>query len=360
MDSQNFGTLMSDSTTKLKSFWDKPEGKVGMVAIAGGIVLGGIALFKALPFIIVLLQNAITATLLGLALFAIGYVIFNGKFQAAVWYLFQYVMRKFTSLIIELDPINILKSYLEHLKKQLFEMQKSIGKLNGQIRTLDQMIAKNESDRADSLAIAKKAKEAEKTKALILNSRRAGRLQKSNMTLQALRDKLAKLLVVLEKMNEAAEFMYADTEDEVKVKEQEYAAIQSASSAFRSALSVIKGDPDKKAMFDQTMEMMTNDFAMKIGEIEEFMKMSSGVIEGIDLQNMCYEEDALNELEGWATKADSLILPAGTTQQLALPAPSTDSILDTASKIPVRETVKANRIKAGQGNAPDMDKFFDQ
>ncbi len=369
MDTTNgLDSFMQDPKGAIKSFWDKPEGAAGKVAMVGLLVLFGLGIYKALPYIVLGLQSALTATLLGVGLFGILYVILNKQFQTAVWYLFQIAMKKFTGFIIELDPINILKSYLESLKRSLGDMERSISKLNGQIRSLDQIIHKNEEDRKESLSIAGKARETGKKQALVLNARRAGRLQKSNFTLQVLRDKLSKLLTVLEKMYEVSEFLYQDTADEVKVQSQQYEATKTAWSAFKSALSVIKGDPDKRAMFDQTMEYMADDFAMKIGEIEEFMKMSSGVIEGVDLQNMVYEEDALNELDMWSQKADSLLLSPGEKQELMRPSSmydpevlkarknnSTDSVLEAASKQPATPAVSRHEKKSLE----DFDSFFD-
>ena len=44
-----------------KTFWQKPEGKTGMVVAAGAAVGGGLLLYKALPYIIVLMENTIYA-----------------------------------------------------------------------------------------------------------------------------------------------------------------------------------------------------------------------------------------------------------------------------------------------------------
>ena len=359
MDGQLQG-IMTDGQAKPKSFWDRPEGKFGRFVVAGIIVGGGFLLYKALPFIITLLSNTLTAALLGLALVVLGMVVFNKRFQTIVWYMFQSVMRALTGIMIDIDPISILQSYLGHLRQALATMSKNIGRLNGQIRNLDSIMANNEHERQEALSIAGKAKETGKKSALVLNARHAGRLKQSNMTLQALRDKLALLLRVLEKMNETAEFLYQDTEDEVKVKTQEYEAIRAGYSAFKAALSVIKGDPNKKAVFDQTMESMTTDFATKVGEIEEFMRMSSGVIEGIDLQNMVFEEDALADLEKWEQRADSLILKPGEKQMLLASAYNTDSLLDSAGVSQASpERVPVETKRRGQGKSSSLDKFFD-
>lgn len=51
-----------------------------------------------------------------------------------------------------------------------------------------------------------------------------------------------------------SEILLEDTKDQVRVKEQERKAIRASHSAMKSAMSIIKGDPDKRAMFDQAMQ----------------------------------------------------------------------------------------------------------
>ncbi|MBK6784296.1 MAG: hypothetical protein IPG79_11445 [Saprospiraceae bacterium] len=50
-------------------------------------------------------------------------------------------------------------------------------------------------------------------------------------------------------------------------------------------MSIIKGDADKRAIFDQAMEHIADDVANKVGEMERFMEISSDFMSSIDLQN---------------------------------------------------------------------------
>jgi hypothetical protein len=145
----------------------------------------------------------------------------------------------------------------------------------------------------------------------VLQSRKAGRLDKSNLTLQALLDKMKGMRRVLSKMHETSDFMVQDMESEIEVKAQERAAIMATHSAFRSARSIIKGDSDKRMVFDQAMEYLRDDFSMRVGEVENFIQMSAGFIQSVDLDNGVYEQDALEKFEEWEKKADVLMLGPG-------------------------------------------------
>jgi len=61
-------------------------------------------------------------------------------------------------------------------------------------------------------------------------------------------------------------------------------------------------------MFDQAMEHVADDVANKIGEMEQFMEMSSDFMDSIDLQNGVFEEKGMKMLEEYEKKSTLLLL----------------------------------------------------
>lgn len=108
---------------------------------------------------------------------------------------------------------------------------------------------------------------------------------------------------VLTKMYENSEIMMEDIKDQVSVKEQERNAIRASHSAMKSAMSIISGDKDQRAMFDQALEAIADDVSAKMGEMERFMEMSSNFMDSVDLQNGVFEEEGLKMLEMWEKRA---------------------------------------------------------
>lgn len=297
---------MNDITPK--SFWERPEGKTGTIVLAGLVVGGAILLFKILPFLIVLLQNAIHATILGAVLLAIFYVATDPKFQIMVSTLYKLTMRWLTGIVITLDPIAILKNYVDDLKKNRAKMNEQLNNLKGRIKQLQTLIEQNNRDIQNNISLAEQAKKKGIREVTTVKARKAGRLKDSNITLQALYKKMEILYRVLSKMYDTAGYVIEDLDDQVKVKEQEYKALKAGYSAFKSALSIISGDPDKKAMFDQANDYLVEDYGRKIGEIERFMEISSTFMDSVDIQNGVYEEEGFNLLEQWEKDGASLLL----------------------------------------------------
>jgi hypothetical protein len=116
---------------------------------------------------------------------------------------------------------------------------------------------------------------------------------------------------ILNKMHTNSEILLEDTKDQVKLKEQERKAIRTSHSAMKSAMSVISGDPDKRAMFDMAMEAVADDVADKVGEMERFMEMSASFMDSIDLQNGIFEEEGLKMLEKWEKDSTFMLLNSG-------------------------------------------------
>lgn len=293
---------------KPKSFWKRPEGVTGIITLAMVLVGGGYLLYTFLPYLISLMQNAISAVLLFMVLGAIVYILLDPRFRNLIWFIYRSIMRTITSIFIQIDPIGILNTYIESLEKNLSKMGSQIGKLRGQMRKLKDIIDGNEKERTNSLAMASKAKEKGKQNILILKTRKAGRLQESNLKLSDLYGKMEILYRILSKMYENSEVLLEDIKDQVAVKKMEREAIRTSHSAMRSAMNIISGDKDKRMMFDQAMEAIADDVSKKVGEMERFMELSENFLDGVDLQNGVYEEKGLEMLEKWEKEGLSLIL----------------------------------------------------
>jgi len=282
---------------------------------------------------------------LGLAglIAVLGIIIFmalDSKARALVSYMYKSVMRWITGLFIEINPIAILKTYVADMTANLKKMNKQILKLRGQMHKLKELMINNERDISSHLTEANKAKKDENRQIVIIKSRKAGRLKESNMKYEQLYKKMEVLYTVLKKMYDNSSILKEDVADQVEIKEQELKAMQASHSAMASAMSVIRGDADKRAMFERALEVVTDDVSSKVGEMERFMDMSESFMNSIDLQNGIFEEKGLEMLEEWE-KENSLLLDEKT--ELLLESHESSSTLDLNEQMVSKERV-AERI----------------
>ena len=181
----------------LKSFWSRPEGKTGMIFI----VLAAAALVYGwgmiVPFIVSMLADTLHMVYLALLLAAVLWVIFSSRTHL----LFRLIMRWITGIIIDIDPIGILKDHLSQMRKRRDLMSQQISNVSGQIQYLKNIIDKNQALANENMRLAAHAKKiatstADQNEQLRMalqmkaKANQAGRLQKSNLSYQQLLNKL--------------------------------------------------------------------------------------------------------------------------------------------------------------------------
>lgn len=345
---------MATDNKTAKSFWQRPEGKPGMVLLAGLICLGGFILYKSLPTIIELMQNLYTAIALGAGLFVIASILMNDKFRSTVWYLYKGLMRWFTGMAIELNPIAILESYVEDIKKKLVKMEAQLQDLKGQIGIINKKLEIKKEELEHNVGLGRQAQKVAGREAEVqMYAVQVTRLQKYIDKLQALSTKMGILFKVLDKMKYYSSIMIKNTEMEVEMRKEEREAITKSHSVMKSAMNIIAGNDDKKVIFDQAMEFVIDDIGFKVGEMDRMLETSNSFINSVDLENGIYEEQGMKILEEFDRKGLETIF--GTANKNALNAGSTYNNLNVFGEQP---TVLSATEKKTDTNADSKKKYF--
>ena len=306
---------MNDTTaSKIKSFWERPEGTTGMIALGLLALAAFFGINAVLPAINNFLSMAIGAVGKGIVLaglMATGaaflFIITNKRFLTLCKYMFMSAMRACTSAFIEIDPIGIMKSYIETLQEKKEKFDKNKASLKGQIRECDMQISANRAEIDKATRLAKVAKEQGNAGQLSVHGRNMTRLGELNDRMQNTRDKMQKLYEFLCKYSEATDLVIQDMTNDVKAREQERRYSTTTNNAMRSAMSILKGEGVEKAMYDEAMEFALQDYASKMGEIEDFMIDTQSIMDGIDLQNGVWEQAAIEKLSQFENKTSILL-----------------------------------------------------
>src|SRR5215469_14499732 len=300
----------------LKSFWSRPEGKTGMIFLGLGAAALVYGWGKIVPFIVSMLADTLHMVFLAGILAAVLFVLFSSRTHL----LFRLLMRAITGMIINIDPIGILKDHLSQMRKRREVMAQQISNVSGQIQYLKSTIDKNAAMANENMRLAAHAKKiatstADQNEQLRMalqmkaKANQAGRLQKSNLSYQQLLNKLQNIYELLSKWAVHIDFYIEDTDNEVKQAEIEYKTINAAYRAYRTALAVIKGNGDEKEIYNQTMEKLAEEAGRKLGEMEDFQRLAQNFMDTIDLENGAVETEALEKLDAYEQK----LLTAGST-----------------------------------------------
>jgi hypothetical protein len=280
-----------------KSFFSKPEGKVGKVFLWLMGIAGAIGLYKALPYIIVLLTNTLHAMFLLGAIVLLIFLVTNKKIKTLFSFGFKMLMRYITGIFVELNPIAIIRIHIENLENNHELMNTHIMRLSGEVRSLERKIKDNKGEIENSLKIASSAKEQNSKGQAWLQARKAGRRKDGTIKLSDLLNKIKKIHSVLTKMYEVSGFVIEDLKDEVEIKETEYKSIKQAHAAMMASMSIINGNPNERAMFELALEKMEEEVSQKLGTMDRFMDMSSSLVQSINIEQGVFAEDGMRMLE---------------------------------------------------------------
>lgn len=291
MATPDFSQLGGNTSTDAdkRSFWSRPEGIAGLIFM---LAAGGVFLYRINDILAWLIRVTENTLYLGGLLAVLALVVFlvtSKDVRTGVFFLFKSLMRSLTGTIIQLNPIAIMKIYVDDLKDKRAKMNGQIDLLAGQLVKLNKKINENNEQIKQKFAEANKAnsmtdKPGMREAASLATMEGAG-LQEMNQKLLPLQRNMKTVLEFMEKVNKSAEYIIKETEIKVKLKETEYQIVKESSNALRTAVSIFKGDPDKKFYFDESMEYIQDDMSNKLGEMKRAMDLSMDFINGVDIQN---------------------------------------------------------------------------
>lgn len=307
------------------SNWEKPEGKLGTVVLA--LLIGGglYGLYKVLPFLLTIAWGALE---LGLAACLIAVLIFlvtNKQIKMTAEIIFFMIMKNIRGFIVETDPIAIVERRLRDMKIKIGEISKAMGDLTGLIRGMRQRLVEKENDFKTQLARKEVSERQGNAAAAQVANNQAVRL---NEVIISQKQRLAdstKWLEVLTKLEEMASLTVEDTENAVAIRKEEFITIKQQHKAFKSVMSVMKGDPDEMAMFNAAMDNMANDINAKLGEMEHVLDSTGGLLQQYSTDNGVaslkadelltrYNKDGMNMFEAFDVKAKPATTVTSTPQ----------------------------------------------
>lgn len=303
---------MADDSVQASSLQKKEQSgrRVITLVLMGAVGLAAFYYWGLIvPFVLVAVQDTVQLILLCIAIALLLYVCMDKQMRTLAVYAYGSLTRFVTGKFIELDPIGILNTYIQRMQSRLEEMDKSLGNLRGQRDKLKSLIDKNEGERVHQLKLAQQAQKAgaQMKNEFTLRGRQAGRLEKSNLSLKGLYERMDVLYKSMMRYRDASAVLVEDMKSEVEVKTSERNALMAGYNAFTKARQIMAGGGAERNLYDMTTEKLADDYANKMGEIEGFMDMTKSVINGMDLENMTFEQDALDQLKAWEDKSSNIL-----------------------------------------------------
>lgn len=279
---------------KLKSYWNRPGGKFGVIAALGILVLIG---YYVIPILTTVVWNTFN---FGIALVCLGlflYMVTNRKLRLSFYYFYEILMKKLVGLVIELDPFIIAEDYINDMEKQREKLYEQSVDVDAQKEKINLKIKEKESEQSKLISRAKAAEENNMKPELVNATRQIARIQEYIKQLTPIRDNLARIGDYLTKVHKNSGYMIEDAKNELELKKDLYKSVSSGNRALVSALKIFKGDPEKKLLVEQSMEYLKDDIASKLANMKKAIDYSSDFMRSIDLDNATFEIQGLKMLE---------------------------------------------------------------
>ncbi len=286
----------SDGNDKLKSYWDRPGGKPGIIIGIGLLFLVG---YYVLPILTSIVWNTFNFAVALVSLGVFLYCITHRKLRLAFFYFYEMLMKRLIGIVIELDPFIIAEDYINDMEKQREKLYQQSVDVDAQKEKINMKIEEKEKEAYKLMAKAKAAQENNMLPELGNATRQIARLQEYVKQLTPIRDNLARIGDYLTKIHKNSAYLIEDSKNELELKKDLYKSVTSGNKALSSALKIFKGDPEKKLLVEQSMEYLKEDIAGKLANMKKAISYSTDFMRSIDLDNATAEQQGLKMLESF-------------------------------------------------------------
>lgn len=315
-------------------------------ALAG---VGMVAAYFSLPFIVIILKNAILAT--GYAITLGGMALGIAIVVPIVKNLWPYIkhQQKVIALaiaqsMIKKDPIRWIEIYLENHRGKLNIME---GALKQAIKALtlckdrlETQVAERDENRSKAMLALKAGDRSTATRFNKMAERRDKSIKRLERRIQILEF----IVRALGKMRIVMENQIADEEDQLKSYAEEYQTSQEVEKGIRAGMSAMAPEEDQRRIKEQALATMLDQIYKTHAELEVALDVFTPIIKMSDLE----DDAALAQLEAnfekWGENEDSAILGTGGKQMLLAETLDPTNMLQLQS--PKGETVSVRPIRS--------------
>jgi len=291
-----------------RTYWQRPEGKVGMGIMAGVGVAAAWGFYKILPALIALAENTLyLAGLVGVMAFIYCMLFVWDRPRTLFFYALQMISRWITGNFVELDPVSILMSFVKQMKQRRDVIQDRLGRIVGVKRMVQAKIDKSEKERQQALRLAAAARTQNMEDGLNAHAEIAARRSRDIEEYQSMLGQVESIEKLLHRVLRRADYHIQTAEDEANQLADKHTitgAVQSATTAAQG----IFGESDLAEVRDMAAERIRDDYEKRLGELQNLIDLTD-FDKAVDLQQMAFRQEGLAQL----AEAERQVTAAETT-----------------------------------------------
>ncbi|HET7230420.1 MAG TPA: hypothetical protein VFJ16_10490 [Longimicrobium sp.] len=299
-----------------RTFWQKPEGKVG----AGIMAALGVALawgfVKALPMLIAIAENTLyLAFLIGMLVLLYCMVFVWDRPRTLLFYMLQMVSRWVTSNFVEMDPVAILKAFVKQMEQRREVIQDRLARIVGVRRMVEAKVAKSEKERQDALRLAKAAQATHDEDGLNAHAEIAARRARDIQEYQSMLAQMQNIEKLLQRVMRRADYHIQTARDEANQLADKHTITGAVASATAAAQGIF-GDSDLAEVRDMAADRIREDYEARLGELQTLIDLTD-FDHAVDLNQMAFRQEGLTQLMEAEKKVTAAELSDGTSRPAA-------------------------------------------
>jgi hypothetical protein len=288
-------TSASSTPKPHRTFWQRPEGKVGGGIMAGLGVAVAWAFVHFLPALIQIAENTLYLAGLVGALALLYFTVFVwDRPRTLLFYGLQMISRWVTGNFVELDPVAILKSFVRQMEKRREVIRDRLGRIVGVRRMVEAKIARSEKERQDALRLAKAAQGSGDEDGLNAHAEIAARRVRDIEEYRAMQDQMMNIEKLLQRVLRRADFHIQTAQDEANQLADKHTITGAVASATAAAQGIF-GDTDLAEVRDMAAERIRDDYEKRLGELQTLIDLTD-FDHAVDLNQMAFRQEGLTQL----------------------------------------------------------------
>jgi hypothetical protein len=288
-------TSASSTPKPGRTFWQRPEGKVGggIVAAIGAAL--AYAFVRALPTLIQIAENTLyLAGLIGVLAVIYCMVFVWERPRTLLFYGLQMISRWITGNFVELDPVAILKSFVRQMEKRREVIRDRLGRIVGVRRMVEAKIARSEKERQDALRLAKAAQGTGDEDGLNAHAEIAARRARDIEEYRSMQEQMANIEKLLQRVLRRADYHIQTAEDEANQLADKHTITGAVASATQAAQGIF-GDTDLAEVRDMAAARIRDDYEKRLGELQTLIDLTD-FDHAVDLNQMAFRQEGLTQL----------------------------------------------------------------
>lgn len=304
-----------------RTFWQKPEGKVGAGIMAALGVAMAWGFVKALPMLIQIAENTLyLAFLIGMLVMLYCMVFVWDRPRTLLFYMLQMVSRWITSNFVELDPVAILKSFVTQMEKRREVIQDRLARIVGVRRMVEAKVAKSEKERQDALRLAKAAQATHDDDGLNAHAEIAARRARDIEEYRSMLAQMQNIEKLLQRVMRRADYHIQTARDEANQLADKHTITIAVGSATEAAKGIF-GDSDLAEVRDMAADRIRENYEARLGELQTLIDLTD-FDHAVDLNQMAFRQEGLAQLLEAEKKVTAAELSDSSPRSAAAAAPS--------------------------------------